>query len=81
LVSTESLTVVFLRGYSTTYFRKWRHWGCTTKKILENLKKKVGEVDDLDGMDEISEENQAKIRTAWEVGEVADEGMCNAFFF
>lgn len=57
--------------------RAWRHWGCTTKKIIENMKKSFESASELDGFDEVSEENQAKLTAAWEAGEVADEGRSN----
>jgi hypothetical protein len=64
-------TVPYIVGH-----RAWRHWGCTTKKILENMKKSIDSAEDLDGFEDISEENQEKLKAAWETGEVADEGWC-----
>jgi hypothetical protein len=55
--------------------RAWRHWGCTTKKIIGNMKNSFDGAKDLDGFDEISEDNQNKLIAAWESGEVADEGL------
>jgi len=53
----------------------WRRWGCTTKKIIENMKKSFESASELDGFDEISEANQEKLTAAWESGEVADEDI------
>lgn len=56
----------------------WRHWGCVTPKIIANLKETLtgssGEIDYtlLDGYEELSPENQAKVRKALEQGHVAD---------
>ncbi|KZV91544.1 zf-PARP-domain-containing protein [Exidia glandulosa HHB12029] len=53
----------------------WKHWGCVTAKVLTNLKNKVGDVDDLDGYEELEPADQEKIKTAWEEGKVADEDI------
>ncbi|KAF8316801.1 zf-PARP-domain-containing protein [Clavulina sp. PMI_390] len=53
----------------------WRHWGCVTDKVLSNVKEMISEAADLDGYDDIGEENQAKIDKAWEEGHVADEDI------
>ncbi|KAJ6516401.1 hypothetical protein C8R45DRAFT_243431 [Mycena sanguinolenta] len=53
----------------------WRHWGCVTSRVLENVKKVHDEAADLDGFDELSPEDQAKITKAWEVGHVDDEDI------
>jgi hypothetical protein len=44
------------------------------------MKKSFESASDLDGFDEISEENQEKLITAWKTGEVADEGMLKPVF-
>ncbi|KAL4878664.1 hypothetical protein BJY04DRAFT_195357 [Aspergillus karnatakaensis] len=56
----------------------WRHWGCVTPKIIQNLRELVGEDDDqdldlLDGYDEIPAEFQEKVQKALDQGHVADE--------
>ncbi|KAJ5155887.1 hypothetical protein N7492_008690 [Penicillium capsulatum] len=60
----------------------WRHWGCTTPKVLENIKAAMEEMQgnsdvkdfsNLDGYDELPEEYQAKIRKALEQGHVDHE--------
>ncbi|KAJ9257192.1 hypothetical protein DTO212C5_8917 [Paecilomyces variotii] len=54
----------------------WRHWGCVTPKIVAGLKEILDEADGdysaIDGFEEISEENQAKVREAIEQGHVSD---------
>ncbi|KAF8886158.1 hypothetical protein BD779DRAFT_1407656, partial [Infundibulicybe gibba] len=62
-------SVVDFRG-NTSF--AWRHWGCTTKKIIENLKKSFEEPSELDGFDDLSAEDRAKIVEAWQTGAVAD---------
>ncbi|TDL21946.1 zf-PARP-domain-containing protein [Rickenella mellea] len=53
----------------------WRHWGCTTPKILTTMKSKFNQASDLDGFDELKPEDQAKIQKAWDEGHVADEDI------
>jgi hypothetical protein len=57
------------------YSSAWRHWGCVSKKILENAKKVHDDASDLDGFEDLKPEDQAKIVKAWQVGEVADEDI------
>lgn len=53
----------------------WRHWGCITKKIIENMKKSFEDASELDGYEELKAEDQARVTKAWEDGEVADEDI------
>lgn len=53
----------------------WRHWGCVTPKIIENLKKKHEVASDIDGFEEISEEDQRRVEKAYDDGHVADEDI------
>lgn len=39
------------------------------------MKEKVGEANELDGFEEVGDEFQKKIETAWEEGKVADEDV------
>ncbi|EKM76509.1 hypothetical protein AGABI1DRAFT_44775 [Agaricus bisporus var. burnettii JB137-S8] len=50
----------------------WRHWGCVTPKILDNVKKSIGEATEIDGYDELNDEDKAKVSAAWDEGHVAD---------
>ncbi|BDD62531.1 hypothetical protein MAP00_007499 [Monascus purpureus] len=59
----------------------WRHWGCVTPKIIASLNETIeessGSEEDkdytvLDGYDELSAENQEKVRQALEQGHVDD---------
>ncbi|KAJ5235085.1 uncharacterized protein N7469_004253 [Penicillium citrinum] len=60
----------------------WRHWGCTTPLVLQNIKESIGgegededslDFDALDGFDEVPLEMQEKIKTALVKGHVEDE--------
>ncbi|KAJ7690163.1 hypothetical protein B0H16DRAFT_1589752 [Mycena metata] len=53
----------------------WRHWGCTTAKVLANVKKVHDAADEVDGFEELSAEDQARVSKAWEEGHVADEDI------
>ena len=53
----------------------WRHWGCVTPKIIENVKKSITDADGLDGFEDLKEEDQEKLKAAWEAGHVADEDI------
>ncbi len=53
----------------------WRHWGCATKKIIENMKKNFEDASELDGYEELNPEDQAKIRQAYQEGHVAEEDI------
>ncbi|KZT68398.1 zf-PARP-domain-containing protein [Daedalea quercina L-15889] len=53
----------------------WRHWGCVTSKIIANTKKTHEEADELDGFEDLEEDDKDKIRKAWEDGQVADEDI------
>jgi hypothetical protein len=56
-------------------YSAWRHWGCVTPKIIENVKKSFEDAEDLDGFEELNEEDQQKLKTAWEAGHVAEEDV------
>ena len=66
-----SHSIMYLRGY--LFFNLTSHRGCVTPKQIENLEETIeGNLDFLDGYDEIDEESQAKVRKALEDGHVAD---------
>lgn len=46
-----------------------------TEKVLENLKSSFDTADEIDGFEEITEDDQEKVRKAFEVGHVADEDI------
>ncbi|KAL8785965.1 MAG: hypothetical protein Q9213_003041 [Squamulea squamosa] len=52
----------------------WRHWGCVTPQQLSGLQDKLeGDVDMLDGYEELPEDCQEKVKRAVENGHVDDE--------
>lgn len=53
----------------------WRHWGCTTTKIFSNMKSQFESAHELDGFDELKDEDKERIRKAWADGRVADEDI------
>ena len=65
-------SIVDFRG-NTSF--AWRHWGCVTERIIENMKKSFDSASELDVFDELPEEEQAKVEKAWEDGRIADEDI------
>ncbi|TFK41503.1 poly polymerase and DNA-ligase Zn-finger region-domain-containing protein [Crucibulum laeve] len=62
-------TLVDFRG-NTSF--AYRHWGCTTPKIFENMKKSFEDPSELDGYDDLKPEDQAKVKESWQQGHVAE---------
>ncbi|KIK96710.1 hypothetical protein PAXRUDRAFT_69800, partial [Paxillus rubicundulus Ve08.2h10] len=65
-------TVVEIRG-NTNYV--WRHWGCTTPKILSSMKAQFSSADELDGFEDLNDEDKDRVRHAFDEGKVADEDI------
>lgn len=57
------------------YHSAWRHWGCVTSKILSNIKSQFESAEDLDGFEDLNEEDQERVREAYETGKVRDEDI------
>jgi hypothetical protein len=58
------------------FFRSaWRHWGCVTSKIISNMKVQFEDPADLDGFEDLNDDDQERIRKAYEDGHVADEDV------
>ncbi|MCJ1377077.1 hypothetical protein MMC17_000167 [Xylographa soralifera] len=52
----------------------WKHWGCVTPVQIASLKKDIeGNLDYLDGYDDLNDHDKAKVRQALADGHVADE--------
>lgn len=49
---------------------QWRHWGCITPKILGNMKAAHEDPSDLDGYEDLKDEDKAKVVKAWQEGHV-----------
>ncbi|EED19887.1 conserved hypothetical protein [Talaromyces stipitatus ATCC 10500] len=61
----------------TERFQSWsyRHWGCITSRVLANILESISEdgepnFDMVDGLEELSAENQEKVKKAIETGEI-----------
>ncbi|KAI9693572.1 MAG: hypothetical protein M1820_009138 [Bogoriella megaspora] len=53
---------------------KWRHWGCVTPEVIGNIKNSIdGDYELLDGLDELPEDMQDKIKRALQQGHVDDD--------
>jgi Poly(ADP-ribose) polymerase and DNA-Ligase Zn-finger region len=65
-------TVIEIRGDRSLV---WRHWGCVTDRIISNLRESIGDPEDLDGVEELNEEDQKKISDAFANGHVAEEDV------
>ncbi|KAL2057564.1 hypothetical protein ABVK25_001948 [Lepraria finkii] len=53
---------------------KWKHWGCVTPKQVVSINEAIeNDVNLLDGLEELPEDIQEKIKTALAEGHVADE--------
>ncbi|KAF1806820.1 hypothetical protein FB192DRAFT_1013148 [Mucor lusitanicus] len=51
----------------------WRHWLCTTPKVLANMREAMSEPEEIQGFDAIREEDQDRIRQAWADGELPED--------
>ncbi|PLW11425.1 hypothetical protein PCANC_21286 [Puccinia coronata f. sp. avenae] len=50
---------------------KWRHWGCLTSSVLQNVSNELeGKIDELDGIEELESADQEKIKKAFQDGQV-----------
>jgi len=65
-------TIVDFRG-NTSF--AWRHWGCTTPRIITNMKEKFSNPDDLDGFEDLNDEDKERVRRAWDQGHVDDDDI------
>ncbi|KAH8547659.1 hypothetical protein BGW37DRAFT_226400 [Umbelopsis sp. PMI_123] len=50
----------------------WRHWKCTTPKVLQNLVALDNLEEDLVGFNELHEEDQERVKKAIEEGHVSE---------
>ncbi|WFD28769.1 hypothetical protein MNAN1_003783 [Malassezia nana] len=52
----------------------WRHWGCTTERVLANMRKEIEDVTQkLDGFEDLEAADQEKVLAAFALGHVRDE--------
>ncbi|TFK80952.1 zf-PARP-domain-containing protein [Polyporus arcularius HHB13444] len=54
---------------------QWRHWRCVTARILTNAKKSLNDADELDGFEDLDDEDQERIKKAWDMGHVPPEDV------
>ncbi|CAG8587212.1 10173_t:CDS:2 [Acaulospora colombiana] len=55
--------------------RSYRHYGCTTKKVFQNMKAAYTSVDQIEGFSDLNSDDQDKVRAAWEAEAVAAEDI------
>lgn len=76
LVLTALAHVIFRRPRMLTRPRSaYRHWGCVTSKILSNMKNSFDEAEELDGFEDLNDEDQERVKKAWAEGHVAPEDI------
>ncbi|KAI9245709.1 hypothetical protein EDC94DRAFT_628077 [Helicostylum pulchrum] len=51
---------------------KWRHWYCTTPKVLENMKSDFREPSGINGWQDLRPEDRERVQRAWEEGEIPE---------
>ena len=64
---------------------RWKHWGCTTPKVIANINETIdGNMDYLDGYDELPEHEKERVSKALEAGHVDDlewRGVSSLYIF
>lgn len=53
----------------------YRHYGCTTSTVFNNMKKAYGAASEVEGFDQLKPEDQEKFTKAWDKGEVEPEDV------
>lgn len=61
--------------YIDHYDSQWKHWGCVSTRVFNNIKAHFHKASDLDGYEDLKPEDQKKLDTAYEAGHVADEDI------
>ena len=60
----------------------WKHWGCTTPNVIGHINEAIeGNLEFLDGYDELPENEQERVRKALDDGHVADEDWKGVQYF
>ena len=55
-------------------FFSWKHWGCVTPRNLEDVSKELeGDHANLDGFEDLSEDDQERVAQALAAGKIAEE--------
>ncbi|KAG1041717.1 hypothetical protein G6F43_012051 [Rhizopus delemar] len=50
----------------------WRHWACCTPQVIRNMHTALSGPEELNGWDELREDDQERIRRTWEEGKIPD---------
>ncbi|KAI8643601.1 hypothetical protein BD408DRAFT_309590, partial [Parasitella parasitica] len=58
-----------VRGHTSVI---WRHWLCTTPTVLGNMREAMSSPEEITGFDTLREEDQERIRTAWDKGQLPE---------
>ncbi|RUP50005.1 hypothetical protein BC936DRAFT_140739 [Jimgerdemannia flammicorona] len=51
----------------------WRHWQCTTRKVLENLINEARSADQIPGFNDLYDKDQECIKKAFEEGNISEK--------
>ncbi|CAE6449647.1 unnamed protein product [Rhizoctonia solani] len=54
---------------------KWRHWGCTTARVLANLKSQTHSPGEIDGFNDLRDEDRERVQMALAMCRVAQEDI------
>ncbi|KZT52628.1 zf-PARP-domain-containing protein [Calocera cornea HHB12733] len=65
-------TLVDIQGHQAF---QWRHFGCTTAKLMGNILKNVGEIEELDGYEDLTPEDASKIKKAFDTLTIEPEDI------
>ncbi|KAF7731510.1 hypothetical protein EC973_009274 [Apophysomyces ossiformis] len=49
----------------------WKHWTCVTKQVITNMHDKLSGPEDIQGWEDLREEDKENVKEAWETGEVS----------
>ncbi|EJT99408.1 zf-PARP-domain-containing protein [Dacryopinax primogenitus] len=65
-------TLVDIKGIQSF---QWRHFGCVTDRFMGNILKSVGEIEELDGYEDLKLEDQEKVKKAFETRTIEPEDI------
>ncbi|CAO3666547.1 unnamed protein product [Rhizopus stolonifer] len=50
----------------------WRHWTCCSDQVFENMRKAMSGPEELNGWNELREDDQERVRRGWNEGSIPD---------
>ncbi|KAG1441511.1 hypothetical protein G6F56_011449 [Rhizopus delemar] len=50
----------------------WRHWTCCSDQVFENMRKTISGPEELNGWNELREDDQERVRRGWNEGSIPD---------